>query len=85
MIPVRDLVDALLAAADRAELERIGQALNEIRALHAPYIEQGTTAPVCIHCCCTRSGFTDVCLISHVHGPGEPICPTAAILDRAGL
>lgn len=61
------------------------QALTDIRALHAPYVEQGTRVPVCMHCCTDRDGFTAECLDHHDHLIGQPICPTAEILDRAGL
>lgn len=77
--PVRDLADAL------AQIDRMRQALTDIRALHAPYVEQGTRVPVCMHCCTDRDGFTAECLDHHDHRPGQPLCPTAAILDRVGL
>jgi hypothetical protein len=38
---------------------------------------------VCRHCCCDQDDYyqLEVCVDSHDHGPGKPVCETAAILD----
>lgn len=37
---------------------------------------------VCRHCCCDTDDCyqTEACVDSHDHGPGEPICETAALV-----
>ncbi len=39
---------------------------------------------ICGHCCRDAEGIqSEECAADHPHGEGTPVCPTAAILDRA--
>ena len=79
--PVRDLADAL------AQIDRMRQALNDIRRLHRPIPSTAYDGQfVCFECCTDDGETTTVfCYDADDHRPGQPLCPTAAILDRVGL
>ena len=93
--PVRAMLDAADAiTAKLVENEHLRQALEEIRRIHAPVqigVLPGDCFQVCAGCCYADDFDRDTahrmsaCVDWHHHGDEYPICPTAAILDRAGI
>lgn len=77
------LARATLAAAT------LRQVVEEIDALHVP-VQAGPPSLrywACGECCQVRfvNGAVDCTNAEHRHETGDPICPTAAILNRLGL
>jgi hypothetical protein len=67
-----DHTEEQLEAGDCLEIDEVGLTC-----------EDGLMYQVCEHCCIKEwFGQTEDCASDHKHGKGEPICATAAILER---